>query len=150
MPDSETDTRAIRLSVAYEGDAFSLLSRQDIEMTLMPSEAESGEGAHAADGVGMRVDVVDEGGRVLYRLANRSFIPESVEAPTGDDDGTLTRRAFAPARGSFDVVVPFNEWAHELVLYRAPRLDLLRSGEAEPVQREVFRVSLKSSERERQ
>jgi hypothetical protein len=136
--------RALRLTLSYEGDRISLESRQEVDMIPLPSDtdvAEDTERARVAK-LGARLELVDPEGRVLYERVTRHLIPESIEGPTGEPERPLSRRVIAQTEGTFDVVVPLLEGAHELVLYRSPSEELIQRGEAEPVFREVLRVQL--------
>jgi hypothetical protein len=137
---------ALRLTFAHEGDHVSLQSRQEVDMTPLPSdteEAEDPERVRVAH-LGVRLELVDPEGRVLYHRETRHLIPESIEFPTGDLERPLSRRRVGQTQGTFDVVVPLLEGARELVFYRSPPEELVQSGEAEPVFREVLRVPLTS------
>jgi hypothetical protein len=135
---------AIRLSFSYEGERVSLESRQDVDMTALPSDTE-GEGG--ADGervaqLGVRLELVDEEGRVLYHRVSRHLIPESIEVPTRDPERPVARQYVGLTKGSVDLVVPLIEGARELIFYRSPPEELVRTGQAEPIFTEVLRVPL--------
>jgi hypothetical protein len=143
-PSKEGDVPAstLRLTFSYEGARLDLESRQEVEMTPLASDTdveEGGEAGRRAE-IGVRLDVVDREGRVLYRRVSRHLIPESIELPTGDPERPIARQSIQQDRGTFDVVVPVLEGASDIVLYRSPPEELIRRGEAEPVFREVLRV----------
>jgi hypothetical protein len=142
----EATPSAVRLTFVFEGDRLALESRQEVDMTPLPSDTdleEAPERERVAE-LGFRIDLVNTDGRVLYRRAARHLIPESLEMPTGDVERPLARQAVDQAEGSFDVVVPIVEGAQEAVLYRGPREQQVLRGAVEPVFREVIRVPLRS------
>jgi hypothetical protein len=133
---------ALRLTFSYEGERLGLDSRQEVEMTPLASDTDLEEGRRAE--IGVRLDLVDREGRVLYRRVSRHLIPESIEMPTEDPERPIARQSIRQDSGTFDVVVPVLEGVSDVVLYRSPPEELIRSGEAEPVFREVLRVPASS------
>lgn len=113
-------------------------------MTPLPSDTDVGEdvGRVPVAQFGVRYQLVDSDGRVLYQQVARHLIPESLEAPTGDPEGSFVRQFVNPTEGSFDIVVPVLEGARELVISRGPAEQTVRTGRVEPVFSEVLRVSL--------
>jgi hypothetical protein len=141
----EVPPTALRLTFAYEGDRVSLESRQEVDMVPLPSDTdvpEDAEGARVAQ-IGVRLALVDPEGRILYERVTRDLIPDSIEVPTGDPERPLSRQTIGQTRGTFEIVIPLLEGAHELVLYRGPPEELIRRGEAKPVFGEVLRMSLR-------
>jgi hypothetical protein len=137
---------ALRLTFSYEGDRVSPESRREVDMVPLPSDTDVAEDAEEAPvaQIGVRLDLVDSDGRILYRRVTRHLIPESIEVPTGDPERPLSRKTIGQTQGTVDVVVPLLEGARELVFYRSAPEELIRSGKAEPVFREVLRVPLMS------
>jgi hypothetical protein len=135
---------ALRLTFSYKGDRVTLESREELDMTPLPSDTDVPDGRERGPvaQLGARLELVDPEGRVLYERVTRHLIPESIEGPTDEPERPLTRRAIAQTAGVFDVVVPLLQGAHELVLYRGPSEELIQRGEAEPLFREVLRVPL--------
>jgi len=123
--------RAVRLTIAYEGDRMELVAQQSVAMKVPPSDpveggpgpagpgvdlGEPGEGAVAR--TGFWVDVKDAEDRTLYRRVMHEPIRRDVEVFSPEPRQTVQRAPLETAepRGVFTVVLPEIEAAQAVSL----------------------------------
>ena len=77
MAENETTKpRAVRLTIAYQGDQLELVAQQSVETKTPPSDP-AGDSAEPA---GFWVDLKDDDDRTLYRRTIHDPIPRDVES----------------------------------------------------------------------
>lgn len=142
--------RAIRLTIAYDGDRMELVSRQSVAMRVPPSDPVGGmaETAETAEMAGFWVDLKDAEDRTLFRRVMHEPIRRDVEVFSPDPRQTIQRAPMpegAEPRGVFSVVLPEMEAAEAVSLIGPPLGPAVRElgvERAEP-SREIARFALK-------
>ncbi len=107
-------TRALRLTLEYEGRTVSVVSREHLAKVTPPSHALSGYERHS----GFWYELQDAKGQVLYRRIRDNPIRVDVEAY--DPEGGPRRYPVKRPRGIFVVLVPDLPKADALVLMSSP------------------------------
>ena len=125
--------RALRLIFSYKGAKPTLVSRQELEMIVPPSDRTSEYEQHS----GFWVEVRDAEERVIYRRVMRNPMEEEREAPSGDPKRPFTRVRPQNPQGVFAVLVPYVDAAEELVLFSSP------GGAHNQAAREISRVAIR-------
>ena len=92
--------RALRLIFSYKGSKATLESRQEIAMTVPPSDRTYEYEQQS----GFWFELRDAQDRVLYRRVMRNPMEEELEAPSGDPSRPFTR--VRPAGSSRDLCRP--------------------------------------------
>jgi hypothetical protein len=153
MAENETPKRprAVRLTIAYNGDQMEMVSQQSVAMKAPPSDpvestaAVTAGAADAAEPTGFWVDLKDDQDQTLYRRTLHDPIPRHVEAFSPDPRQTVQRVPVDEPRGVFSVVLPEIE-AAQAVSLMGPPLQPAEGGlameQAEPA-REIARFDLK-------
>jgi hypothetical protein len=108
--------RAVRLTIAYNGDQMELVSRQSVAMTVPPSDPVES----FAERAGFWVDLKDEQDQTLYRRVMHDPIRRDVEVFSPDPEQTVQRAAVAEPQGVFSVVLPEIEAAQAVSLIGSP------------------------------
>jgi hypothetical protein len=108
--------RAIRLTIAYEGDQLRLVSRQDVAMKVPPSDPVTGLEERA----GFWVDLKDEQDQTLYRRVMHDPIRRDVEVFSQGTQRNIHRAPVAEPKGVFTVVLPEIEAAQAVALIGSP------------------------------
>jgi hypothetical protein len=153
MADSKAPERprAVRLTIAYNGDQMELVSQQSVAMKVPPSdpiESAANIAEAAAMQTGFWVDLKDEQDQTLYRRVMHDPIRRDVEvfSPPGLPQ-TVERAPVAEPRGVFSVVLPEIEAAQAVSLVGTPPQPMgaaeLAAEGPEPA-REIARFDLKS------
>ncbi|HEV2855051.1 MAG TPA: hypothetical protein VHC97_19820 [Thermoanaerobaculia bacterium] len=129
MADNETPERprAVRLTIAYNGDQMELVSQHRVAMKVPPSDpVESAASAadiagETAGPTGFWVDLKDEQDQTLYRRVMHDPLRRDVEvfSPPGLPR-TIERAPVAEPRGVFSVVLPEIEAAQAVSLVGPP------------------------------
>ena len=119
--------RAVRLTIAFEGDRMELVSQQSVAMKVPPSDpVEALEGTTGiAERMGFWVDLKDAADRTLYRRVMHEPIRRDVEVFSPDPRQTVQRAPLpetAGPRGVFSIVLPELEAAQAVSLI-GPRLE---------------------------
>jgi hypothetical protein len=104
--------RAVRLTFTYEGDEISLISRQPVEMVVMPTDPISGREVE----VGSWVEVRNHQETTLYRRVMPQLFRRDVEVFSPDPQASISRSPQEAATGQFSVIVPELEQADHVVL----------------------------------
>ena len=137
--------RAVRLTIAYNGDQIELVSQQSVAMKAPPSDPIVG----VAERAGFMVDLKDAEDQTLYRRVLHDPIPRDVEVFSPDPRQTVQRAPVAEPRGVFSVVLPEMEAAQAVSLIGPPPPAAERgfaAAQAEAMQapaREIARFELK-------
>lgn len=111
MAENETPERprAVRLTIAYNGDRMEMVSQQSVAMKAPPSdpvESTAAAAEDAAEPTGFWVDLKDGQDQTLYRRVLHDPIPRHAEAFSPDPRQTVQRVSVAEPRGVFSVVLP--------------------------------------------
>src|SRR5262245_16490582 len=93
---AESAPRALRITVAYEGDRLQVVSRQEVDMRPLPSDPIHDYRGHS----GNWFEVHDSSGRVIYRRTLHDLMPNDMEAPSGDPQRPFTRVEVPERRGT--------------------------------------------------
>ncbi len=125
--------RALRLIFSYKGSKPTLESRQEIEMTVPPSDRTYEYEQQS----GFWVELRDLDDRVIYRRVMRNPMETEREAPSGDPKRPFTRVSPQNPQGTFAVLVPYVDSAEALVLCASP------AGNPNQAAREVSRISIR-------
>lgn len=107
----------VRMIFAIDGDAVTLISARDVEMT-MPGGTE----VHAPPNErALRAEVRTADEEVLHRIGVRHPLPGQTEVFTGEADARPHWAQVEPSRGAFTIVVPnLPEADHVALLESAP------------------------------
>ena len=123
MAENETPTpapperpRAVRLTIAYNGDQMELVSQQSVAMQAPPSDPIEDVAARA----GFMFDLKDEQDQTLYRRIMHDPIQRDVEVFSPDPRQTVQRAPVAEPQGVFSVVLPEMEAAQAVSLIGPP------------------------------
>jgi hypothetical protein len=92
----------VRLIFAVDGDAVTLISAQDVEMTLPPGD----EIDLPQDVRGFWAEVRSADEEVLHRLGVPNPLHPQAEVFTGEPDGRPHWEPVEPSPGAFTIVVP--------------------------------------------
>lgn len=126
MAENETPERprAVRLTIAYNGDQMEMVSQQSVAMKAPPSDPVESTAAAAADAehTGFWVDLKDGQDQTLYRRVLHDPMPRHVEAFSPDPRQTVQRVPIpvTESRGVFSVVLPEIEAAQAVSLIGPP------------------------------
>jgi len=102
----------VRLIFAVEGDAVTLLSAQDVEMTLPPGD----EIELPPERRGFWAEVRNADEEVLHRLGVPNPLRRAAEIFSGDPDGRPHWEPVEESRGAFTIVVPSSPEADHVAL----------------------------------
>lgn len=146
-PDSPAPERprAVRLTIAYNGDQMELVSQQNVAMRVPPSDPVESLTAAAEEPTGYWVDLKDDQDQTLYRRLLDDPIPSHVEVFSPDPEQSMQRVPVAEPRGVISIVLPEIEAAQAVSLVGPPTPSPespLAMSEPEPV-RELARFDLK-------
>jgi hypothetical protein len=120
-------TRAIRLTLAQDGDNLKVLSRQSVRMRVPESDPTYGLERKS----GFWVELRSAAQECVYRRAIPNPLDEEIEAPSGDPERPFTRATVSAKQRVFVVLVPDTDAGREIVLMGSPRG--ARGGTARPL-----------------
>ena len=103
--------RALRLVLEAEGGTLRLVSREEVDTAVLPTDALSGYEGQS----GTWIEVQDAGGTPLYRRVIAT--PEMPEVFTDDPTESIRRVPAAAWSPSVVVVVPFEDAARRVVVF---------------------------------
>ena len=132
--------RAVRLTIAYDGDQMEMVSQQSVAMKVPPSDPIE----DVAERAGFMVDLKDAQDQTLYRRVMHDPMPRDVEVFSPDPQQTVQRAPVSEPRGVFSVVLPEIEAAQAVSLIgpAPPSEQVFEAARTEPV-REIARFALK-------
>ena len=107
---------AVRLIFEYEGDAIRLVSTQQVEMTVPPSDPLE----VAENTAGFWIEVRDANDQPLYRRVMHNPVRHDVEVFSDDPQQSITRVPAQDPRGSFAVLVPAVPGADHVAVVSSP------------------------------
>jgi hypothetical protein len=118
LPDGRTPPLpgAVRLVFEYQGQHVRLLSRQALDMTVMPSDPLTGHDTHH----GFWVEVRDANDRPMHRIIMPDPTTVSREIYPTKPGESLRRLPVSDPRGMFVVLIPNFEQGHHVTLMGAP------------------------------
>lgn len=119
--------RAIRLTMHYDGDKLTVLSRQEVTMATPPSDPVRG---FEGEG-GFWVEVRDGQGQTVYRRILHP--PSTTDVEVFDPDTGIKRQTVAARSTDFTVVVPVIPGAQSVTVMSSPVTAERRLGPAAPV-----------------
>lgn len=93
--------RALRLTFTYKDGAVHLASRQEVDMTLPPTDPPPKDGE-----AGFWADLQDASGRSVFRRVMLNPIPADLEVFSDAKERNLSRVPGGPTEGMFSIVVP--------------------------------------------
>jgi hypothetical protein len=135
-PSAEVNpTKAIRMIFAFDGEHVHLVSQQNVEMVLPPSDPIQGVEGHK----GFWYELRDAEDRALYRRVMHNPMHEDVEVFSDDPKQSVARQIVPNRKGVFVVVVPDTEKGHAVTLSSSPRRVQLAHQPA----REIARFALR-------
>jgi len=127
--------KAIRMIFAFDGEHVHLVSQQNVEMVLPPSDPLQGVEGHK----GFWYELRDAQDRALYRRVMHNPMQENVEVFSDDSKQSVARQTVPNRKGVFVVVVPDTEKGHAVTLSSSPRRVQLAHQPA----REIARFALR-------
>lgn len=134
--------RAVRLTIAYDGDRMEMVSQQSVAMRVPPSDPLE---AVAEERSGFWVDLKDAQDRTLFRRVLHDPIRRDVEVFSPDPRQTVQRVPVAEPRGVFSVILPEIEAAQAVSLIGSPvrTTEAFAAERVEQPSREIARFDLK-------
>lgn len=140
---SADDTRAVRLTFSYLGDAIELLAVQRVTMFVPPSDPLEDDVPRS----GFWLELRDATGGLMFRLGMHDPIGGSYEVFPADPRGEIVRRPMMSLAGAFSVVIPELSAARRLAFVaRPPTVESLARAAAEVVSFDMTAVMLRVGE----
>ena len=107
--------RSVRLIFSYDGDKVKLISQQQVEMTVPPSDATKGFAQHK----GFWAELKGQHDQTLYRHVMHNPTRNDAEVFSDDPEQSISRQPAPKRKGVFVVVVPDTDQGHEVTLSRS-------------------------------
>jgi hypothetical protein len=107
--------KAMRLTFSYQGDQVKLLSQQQVEMTVPPSDPVKGYEQHK----GFWAEVKSDQDKTLFRRVLHNPTRNDAEVFSDDPEQSISRQPAPKRKGVFVVVVPATDKGHEVTLSRS-------------------------------
>jgi len=107
--------RAVRLTFSYDGETVKLISQQQVEMTVPPSDATKGFAQHK----GFWAELKGQHDQTLYRHVMHNPTRNDAEVFSDDPEQSISRQPAPKRKGVFVVVVPDTDQGHEVTLSRS-------------------------------
>ena len=107
--------KAVRLTFSYNGDKMELLSRQEVDMLVPPTDPISEPKSRH----GFWFEVKDDKGKTLYRKVQHDPVRSDVEVFSNDPKQPLMRVPVKEPKGIFSVVLPAAGAEHEVAFMRS-------------------------------
>lgn len=116
MPPFDLPSRAIRVTLSYQGQDLRLVSRRMLHMRTLPSDPLD----VSQKQVGFWFQVEDANGRLLYRRTMHNPIRFDTETPSDDSERPLKRVPLGEPAGTFFLLVPFLREAKTVRVFSSP------------------------------
>jgi hypothetical protein len=112
---STKSPKAMRLTFSYDGDKVKLVSQQQVEMIVPPSDPVKGFANHK----GFWAELKSEQDKTLYRSVMHNPTRNDAEVFSDEPEQSISREPAPKRKGVFVVVVPDTDKGREVTLSRS-------------------------------